>query len=57
MAILVVFGPVLAGIAQQSSPGQEADFVGVNARGDQGMGFGHEKTTHRFHLLADGGCH
>jgi hypothetical protein len=56
LIILLVFGPVLAGIAQQSSPGQEADFAGVNARGDQGMGFSHEKTTHHFHLLADGGA-
>jgi hypothetical protein len=30
--------------------------VGVNARGDQAMGFSHEKTTHHFHLLADGGA-
>ena len=29
--------------AQQSSPGKENDFAGVNARGDQGMGFSHEK--------------
>jgi hypothetical protein len=43
-------------IAQQSSPGNEDDFAGVNARGDQGMGFSHEKTTHHFHLLADGGA-
>jgi hypothetical protein len=56
LIILLVFGPVLVGIAQQSSPGQEVDFAGVNARGDQGMGFNHEKTTHHFHLLADGGA-
>jgi hypothetical protein len=42
--------------AQQSSPGKESNFAGVNARGDQGMGFSHEKTTHHFHLLADGGA-
>jgi hypothetical protein len=45
----------LSAIAQQSSPGKEHDFAGVNARGDQGMGFSHELTTHHFHLLADGG--
>jgi hypothetical protein len=28
----------------------------VNARGDQGMGFSHEKTTHHFYLLTDGGA-
>ena len=42
--------------AQQSSPGKEDHFAGVNARGDQGMGFSHEKTTHHFHLLTDGGA-
>jgi len=54
---LLIFGPVyVSAIAQQSSPGKEDDFVGVNARGDQGMGFSHEKTTHHFHLLTDGGA-
>jgi hypothetical protein len=54
---LLIFGPVyVSAIAQQSSPGNEDDFAGVNARGDQGMGFSHEKTTHHFHLLADGGA-
>ena len=43
-------------LAQQSSPGKENDFAGVNARGDQGMGFSHKKTFHHFHLLADGGA-
>ncbi|MEO6726337.1 MAG: hypothetical protein ABIP14_13695 [Blastocatellia bacterium] len=28
---------------------------GVNQRGDQAMGFSHEKTTHHFRLKADGG--
>ena len=28
---------------------------GVNERGDHAMGFSHEKTTHHFHLTADGG--
>jgi hypothetical protein len=46
----------VSAIAQQSSPGNLRDFAGVNARGDQGMGFGHEKTTHHFHLLVDGGA-
>jgi hypothetical protein len=27
----------------------------VNGRGDQVMGFDHEKTTHHFHLMSDGG--
>lgn len=28
----------------------------VNTRGDEVMGFDHEKTTHRFHLTSDGGA-
>jgi hypothetical protein len=43
-------------MAQQASRGPQDDFVGVNAHGDQGMGFSHEKTTHHFHLLTDGGA-
>jgi hypothetical protein len=54
---LLIFGLVyVSAIAQQSSRGNEDDFAGVNARGDRGMGFSHEKTTHHFHLLADGGA-
>jgi hypothetical protein len=45
----------LSTIAQQASPDPEDRFAGVNARGDQGMGFSHEKTTHHFHLFTDGG--
>jgi len=46
----------LSALAQQPSLNKENDFAGVNARGDQGMGFSHEKTTHYFHLLSDGGA-
>jgi hypothetical protein len=54
---LLIFSPVcLSAIPQQSSPGNENDAAGVNARGDQGMGFSHQKTTHHFHLLVDGGA-
>jgi len=54
---LLLFSPVYwSAFAQQSSPGKENDLAGVNARGDQGMGFSHEKTTHHFHLPADGGA-
>ena len=56
LIFLLIFGQVsLSAIAQQSSPATKDDFDGVNARGDQGMGFSHEKTTHNFHLLTDGG--
>jgi hypothetical protein len=55
--LLFIFCPAyLSGVTQQTSPGKEDDSAGVNARGDQGMGFSHEKTTHHFHLLADGGA-
>ena len=30
--------------------------AGVNSRGDHAMGFSHEKTTHHFRLLKDGGA-
>src|SRR6266446_4170046 len=46
---LYAFGAsCLSTIAQQASPDPEDHFSGVNARGDQGMGFSHEKTTHHF---------
>ena len=55
LVILLVFGPVyVSAIAQQASPCGENHITAVNARGDQGMGFSHEKTTHNFYLLADG---
>jgi hypothetical protein len=54
---LFVFGAsCLSAIAQQASPESEDHFASVNPRGDQGMGFSHEKTTHHFHFLADGGA-
>ena len=40
---------------QQAPPSWEDHFAGVNARGDAGMGFSHENTTHHFRLLADVG--
>jgi hypothetical protein len=55
LIILLVFGPVYVNAIAQQSHDNKDDFAGVNARGDQGMGFSHEKTTHHFHLLADGG--
>ena len=52
---LLIFGLGSSATAQQPSSGKKDDFASVNVRGDQGMGFSHEKTTHHFHLLADGG--
>ena len=57
LVLLVIFGPYcLNAIAQQPTPAKEEHSAGVNARGDQAMGFSHEKTTHHFHLLAIGGA-
>jgi hypothetical protein len=41
--------------AQIASPSAPDHFSGVNTRGDEAMGFSHEKTTHHFHLFTDGG--
>lgn len=59
LTILVVsvllMTPVLqAQQATQENP--EEHHTGVNSRGDQAMGFSHEKTTHHFRLLKDGGA-
>lgn len=45
----------------ESSPAQEHPMApghheGVNQRGDQVMGFSHQKTTHHFRLYPDGGA-
>ena len=54
---VLIFGQVcFSTTAQQPMPAEDEHSEGVNARGDQGMGFSHEKTTHHFHLLADGGA-
>lgn len=39
----------------QQTPPPDAHHPGVNERGDQVMGFSHEKTTHHFRLYTDGG--
>ena len=41
--------------AQQKPSTADQHHDGVVQRGDQVMGFGHEKTTHHFRLYADGG--
>jgi hypothetical protein len=54
---LLIFGSACSStIAQQPTPVKDEHSAGVNSRGDWGMGFSHEKTTHHFHLLADGGA-
>src|SRR5215510_14041 len=37
-------------------PMHEQHMAEMNQRGDRAMGFDHTKTTHHFHLLADGGA-
>ena len=43
--------------AKGQTPGAspQEHFSGVNTRGDEAMGFSHEKTTHHFYLFKDGG--
>src|SRR5215467_617039 len=40
----------------QQKPSEEGHHEGVVQRGDEVMGFSHEKTTHHFRLYADGGA-
>jgi hypothetical protein len=51
LTLAFIFTTLLSGQQQQSADNQ----TGVNSRGDHVMGFSHEKTTHHFRLLADGG--
>ena len=41
---------------QQKPSSQDQHHEGVEQRGDEVMGFSHEKTTHHFRLYADGGA-
>jgi hypothetical protein len=42
--------------AQQPKAQESADHAAMNSRGDQAMGFSHEKTTHHFRLFKNGGA-
>lgn len=53
-AILAVF--VSTAVAQQKPSPQGEHHEGVMHRGDEVMGFSHEKTTHHFRLYSDGGA-
>jgi hypothetical protein len=46
----------LAAFGQQQSPHEHDHHDAVNQRGDQVMGFSHEKTRHHFRLYSDGGA-
>ena len=53
--ITMVFAAAL--MVQAQTPDQHDDHhAGMTRRGDQAMGFSHEKTTHHFRLYKDGGA-
>ena len=56
--VLAILTIGLAVSAQQTKPEERKDepHAGVETRGDQAMGFSHEKTTHHFRLYKDGGA-
>lgn len=41
---------------QTKAPGEDSHHEGLVKRGDEVMGFSHEKTTHHFRLYVDGGA-
>ena len=45
----------IAGICPMHDDSTQYHSDGVNVRGDKAMGFSHEKSTHHFQLLSDGG--
>ncbi len=51
--ILILASSILA--QQPTAPAPEQQHAEMMKRGDTGMGFAHEKTTHHFFLLRDGG--
>ena len=60
--LLALMLPVVLTARTQQPPDQHHNHQqdkprvdGVNERGDNAMAFSHEKTTHHFHLTADGG--
>ncbi len=55
-ALFLAACAAVGAFGQQLSPGNTDHYNDVKVRGDQGMGFSHEKTTHHFHLLSDGGA-
>ena len=54
VAVLLAYGP--AAFAQQPSQHEHDHHQAVNQRGDQVMGFSHDKTKHHFRLYGDGGA-
>jgi hypothetical protein len=57
MVFMLLLGLPSAVHGQQPRTAQGMDdHAGMTSRGDQAMGFSHEKTTHHFHLFKDGGA-
>lgn len=54
VAVLLTYG--LTAFAQQLSQHEHDHHQAVNQRGDQVMGFSHDKTEHHFSLYGDGGA-
>jgi hypothetical protein len=52
-SVIVTGLSIASGPQLQARANQHA--AGVDSRGDHAMGFSHDKTTHHFRLLADGG--
>jgi hypothetical protein len=53
---LVLAALLTASILYGQDKASDAHHGAVNSRGDHAMGFSHEKTTHHFRLLKDGGA-
>ena len=63
LTLLLSFALTLAAQDEKSCPihnehakGSSQHLAGVEKRGDQAMGFPHNKTTHHFRLYSDGGA-
>ena len=54
LLVLLTYG--LAAFSQQQGQHEHDHHQAVNQRGDQVMGFSHDKTNHHFRLYSDGGA-
>jgi len=55
-ALILLFVPLLMQAQQATQETPSDHHAGVTARGDEAMGFPHDKTTHHFRLFNDGGA-
>jgi len=56
IAVVVVAIALSTTLAQGQAAPQHDHAAGVDSRGDMAMGFSHDKSTHYFQLMADGGA-